>query len=74
MTDDQHESVAVLNLRSVVGIAVCFVVAAVALFALPVLRSRGIGFDAAFWLIAAVELITALGIAYFILNLHEERA
>jgi hypothetical protein len=72
MTDDAHESVAVLNTTSVVGIAVCFVLAAVALFALPTLQSRGIGFTTAFWIVSAVELLTAFGIIYFIFNLHEE--
>ncbi|OYR38504.1 hypothetical protein DJ82_11920 [Halorubrum sp. Ib24] len=74
MSDDIDESVAVLNVRSVVGIVVCFVVAAGALFALPTLQNQGLEFSTAFWLISAVELVTALGIAYFVLNLHEERA
>jgi hypothetical protein len=74
MSDDPADSVAVLNVRSVVGIVVCFVVAAGALVAMPALRSQGLGFSEAFWLVSAVELVTALGIAYFVLNLHEERA
>ena len=73
MSDDPDESVAVLNVQSVVGIVVCFVAAAGVLFALPTLRNWGLGFSVAFWLISAVELATALGIAYFVLNLHEER-
>jgi len=73
MSDESTETVAVLNTTSVVGIAVCFVLAVAALFALPTVQSRGVGFDTAFWIISAVELITALGIAYFVLNLHEER-
>jgi hypothetical protein len=74
MTDDDTEPVAVLNITSVVGIGVCFVIAAVALFALPTIESRGVDFTTAFWLVSAVELVTAIGIIYFILNLHEERA
>lgn len=72
MTDDSHDTVAVLNTTSVVGIGVCFVLAAAALFALPTLQRFGLGFTTAFWLISAVELATALGIIYFIFNLHEE--
>ena len=73
MSDDSTETIAVLNMTSVVGIVVCFVIAAGALFALPTLESRGIGFETAFWIVSAVELVTALGIIYFVLNLHEER-
>jgi len=73
MTDDSEETVAVLNTTSVVGIGVCFLIAAGALFALPTLESRGIGFETAFWIVSAVELVTAVGIIYFVLNLHEER-
>ena len=72
MSDDIDEPIAVLNVQSVVGIAVCFVVAASALFALPTLRNWGLEFSVAFWLISAVELVTALGIAYFVLNLQQE--
>ena len=74
MTDNPSEPVAVLNTYSVAGIAICAVFAAVALFSLPTLQTFGLSFKAAFWLTAAVELIAALGIAYFVLNLHEERA
>jgi hypothetical protein len=73
MSDDATQTVAVLNVTSVVGIAVCFVLAAAALFALPTLENRGIGFDTAFWMVSAVELVAALGIGYFVINLHEER-
>lgn len=73
MTDDSAETVAVLNTTSVVGIGVCFLIAAGALFALPTLESSGIGFETAFWIVSAVELVTAVGIIYFVLNLHEER-
>ncbi|WP_244629357.1 hypothetical protein [Halorubrum sp. PV6] len=73
MSDDANETVAVLNTGSVVGIVVCFVLAAAALFALPTLQRYGVGFTVAFWSVSAVELFTALGIIYFILNLHEER-
>ena len=73
MSNEPTETVAVLNITSVAGIVVCFAVAAAALFALPTLERQGIGFDTAFWIVSAVELLTALGIAYFVLNLHEER-
>ncbi|WP_280588129.1 hypothetical protein [Halorubrum sp. Boch-26] len=74
MSDESNETVAVLNTTSVVGIAVCFVLAVAALFALPTVQARGgVGFDTAFWIISAVELVAALGIAYFVINLHEER-
>lgn len=72
MTDDSTETVAVLNTTSAVGIGVCFLLAVVALFALPTLERQGIGFETAFWMVSAVELVTALGIIYFVLNLHEE--
>jgi hypothetical protein len=74
MTDEPPESVAVLNTYSVVGIAVCAVLAVAALFSLPTLQEAGLSFGTAFWLAAGIELVTALGIAYFVLNLHEERA
>jgi len=73
MSDDSNETVAVLNTTSVVGIGVCFALAVVALFALPTIEERGVGFETAFWIVSAVELVTALGIIYFVLNLHEER-
>jgi hypothetical protein len=73
MSDEPTETVAVLNITSVVGIAVCFVVAAAALFALPTVQARGVGFDTAFWIVSGVELVAAFGIVYFVLNLHEER-
>lgn len=73
MTDDATETVAVLNTTSVVGIAVCFILASAALFALPTLERQGFGFETAFWMVSAVELLAAFGIAYFVLNLHEER-
>lgn len=72
MSDDPEDDVAVLNLRSVVGIVVSFVVAAVALFALPTIQSQGAGFDTAFWIVSGIELVTALAIVYFVLNLHDE--
>ncbi|TKX80079.1 hypothetical protein [Halorubrum sp. SD626R] len=73
MSNEPTETVAVLNLTSVAGIVVCFAAAAVALFALPTLERQGISFETAFWMVSAVELVTVLGIIYFILNLHEER-
>jgi hypothetical protein len=73
MSDDSKKTVAVLNMTSVVGIVVCFIVAAAALFALPTIEGRGVGFETAFWMVSAVELVAAFGIIYFVLNLHEER-
>jgi hypothetical protein len=73
MSDDPTDTVPVLNTGSVVGIVVCFVLATAALFALPTLQRYGVDFTVAFWTVSAVELFTALGIIYFILNLHEER-
>ncbi|WP_186311014.1 hypothetical protein [Halorubrum depositum] len=73
MSDDSYDPVAVLNIGSVVGIGVCAVLAAVGMFALPTLRRYGLGFTAAFWTVSAVELLAAIGIAYFVHNLHEER-
>ena len=72
MSDDPEDDVAVLNLRSVVGIVVSFAVAAAALFALPTIQNQGAGFDTAFWIVSAIELVTALAIVYFVLNLHDE--
>ena len=73
MTDDATETVAVLNTTSAVGVGVCFVLASAALCALPTLERQGFAFETAFWMVSAVELLAALGIAYFVLNLHEER-
>ena len=73
MSDTPETEVAVLNIQSAVGIGVSFAIAAAALFALPTLQNTGIGFNTAFWIVSAVELVTALAIAYFVLNLHETR-
>jgi cytochrome c biogenesis protein CcdA len=61
-----------LGLLLVFGIAMTTPFMIAALFALPTLQRLGLGFNTAFWLISAVELATALGIIYFIFNLHEE--
>lgn len=42
--------------------------AAVALFGLPALRAWGLSFTEAFWLLGAVEIVAALGIAGLILR------
>ena len=73
MSNESTETVAVLNTTSAVGVGVCFVLASAALFALPTLERQGFGFETAFWMVSAVELLAAFGIAYFVLNLHEER-
>jgi hypothetical protein len=42
----------------------------VALFALPTLQDAGLSFEVAFWSLAAIELLTALGAGYAVLNLR----
>jgi hypothetical protein len=59
-----------LNRWAVVGLVVSVLVAVGGLFALPSLLSQGITFNAAFWFLCAVEFVAAVGVAYFVLNLH----
>ena len=71
MTDTNTEQTPVLNTRSVVGLAVCLVIALSGIFLIPTFESRA-GFGVTFWGMAAMELLAMLGVAYFVLNLHEE--
>lgn len=59
--------------RALVGVVAFGLLGAVALFALPALRSLGVGFYPAFWALAAVELVAAFGVAVSILRLHGDR-
>ena len=71
MTDTNTQQTPVLNTRSVVGLAVCLVIALAGIFLIPSFESRA-GFGVTFWTMAAVELLAMVGVAYFVLNLHEE--
>jgi len=48
------------------GIVVLTLAAGAALFGLPALRATGMSFEAAFWSIAAVQLVAALGVAVLV--------
>ncbi|MEZ3164827.1 hypothetical protein ABNG03_17930 [Halorubrum sp. RMP-47] len=71
MTDTNAQQTPVLNMRSVVGLAVCLVIALSGIFLIPTFESRA-GFGVTFWTMAAMELLAMVGVAYFVLNLHEE--
>ncbi|MDB2236476.1 hypothetical protein [Halorubrum ezzemoulense] len=71
MTDTNTQQTPVLNTRSVVGLAVCLVIALSGIFLIPTFESRA-GFGVTFWTMAAMELLAMVGVAYFVLNLHEE--
>lgn len=71
MTDTTTEQPPVLRTRSVVGLAVCLAIALAGIFVIPGFESRA-GFGVTFWTMAALELLAMLGVAYFVLNLHEE--
>jgi len=71
MTDTTAEQPPAMNTRSVAGLAVCLVIALSGIFVIPGFESRA-GFGVAFWTMAALELLAMLGVAYFVLNLHEE--
>ncbi|MGM0448442.1 MAG: hypothetical protein ACQERM_09370 [Methanobacteriota archaeon] len=71
MTTTNTEETPVLNKRSVVGLAVCLVIALAGIFLIPTFESRA-GFGVTFWTMAALELLAMVGVAYFVLNLHEE--
>ncbi|SFR37956.1 MULTISPECIES: hypothetical protein [Halorubrum] len=72
MSATNTEQPAVLNTRSVVGLAVCAVIALVGIFVIPTLREPAGGFNTLFWTMAALELLAMVGVVYFVLNLHEE--
>jgi hypothetical protein len=61
-----------LNRAAVAGLVVCVVLAVAALFALPALRDAGLSFEVAFWSLAAIELLAALGAGYAVLNLRAD--
>ena len=71
MTDTNTEQPPAMKTSSVVGLAVCLVVALAGIFLIPTFESRA-GFGVTFWTMAAVELLAMVGVAYFVLNLHEE--
>jgi hypothetical protein len=64
MIDPDAESQ--IDRRVLVGIVVLALAAGVALFGLPALRAVGMSFQTAFWSIAAVQLVAALGIALLV--------
>lgn len=71
MTDTNTEETPVLKTRSVVGLAVCLVIALSGIFLIPTFESRA-GFGVTFWTMVVMELLAMVGVAYFVLNLHEE--
>ena len=71
MTDTNTEQPPAMKTSSVVGLAVCLVVALAGIFLIPTFESRA-GFGVTFWTMAAVELLAMVGVAYFVLNLHDE--
>ena len=73
MTDTDTQEAPPLNTRSVVGLGVCLVIALAGIFLIPTFESRA-GFGVTFWTMAALELLAMVGVAYFVLNLHEEPA
>lgn len=73
MTDEEYGDPEPLNRLSLVGLVVFGLLGAGGLFALPALRSAGVGFYQGFWLLVAVELIAAFGIAASVLTMHGER-
>ncbi len=64
MIDPDAESQ--IDRRVLAGIVVLALAASVALFGLPALRAVGMSFQTAFWSIAAVQLVAALGIALLV--------
>jgi hypothetical protein len=70
MRDDPTTDPKPLNPAAVAGLVVCVALAVGALFALPVLRDAGLSFTEAFWSLAGVELLTAFGAGYAVLNLR----
>jgi nitrogen fixation/metabolism regulation signal transduction histidine kinase len=58
-----------IDRRVLVGIVALTLAATVALFGLPVLLDTGMSFETAFWTIAAVELVAALGIVVLVFRL-----
>ncbi|TKX74010.1 hypothetical protein EXE46_11305 [Halorubrum sp. GN11_10-6_MGM] len=71
MAHTDTEQPPALRTRSVVGLAVCLVTALAGIFVIPTLEGRA-GFGPTFWGMAAMELLAMVGVAYFVLNLHEE--
>lgn len=61
-----------LNIGAVAGLVVFGLVAAVALFGLPLMLEYGIGFMTAFWFLSAVEFICALGVAVSAMKLFSD--
>lgn len=59
--------------RAILGAVLFGLLGAVALFALPAVRSLGVGFYPGFWTLAAVELVAAFGVAFFVLRMHRDR-
>lgn len=73
MTDEPRAEPAPLNTLSVVGLVVFGLLGVAGLFGLPALQARGVGFYTGFWLVAAVELVAALGVAASVLTLRRGR-
>lgn len=61
-----------IDRRVLAGIVALTLAASAALFGLPALRAAGLGFEAAFWSIAAFELVAAFGIALLVFYLTRD--
>ncbi|MFB6297360.1 MAG: hypothetical protein ABEH56_02440 [Salinirussus sp.] len=72
-TGDPGESVSVLNMWAVTGLAVAGVLGFGALFMLPALRDSGISILVGFAVIGGLEGIAALIAAVSVLRLHTEK-
>ncbi|MFB6281332.1 MAG: hypothetical protein ABEH40_04885 [Haloferacaceae archaeon] len=59
--------------RALVGVVAFGLLGAAGLFALPAMRSLGIGFYPGFWALAAVELVAAFGVAVSVMRMRRGR-
>jgi hypothetical protein len=71
---DPDTTVETLNTGALAGLVLSVAVGVAGLFILPALRSVfGLGFQAAFWLVLAVEFLAAVGVSVSILRLFRQR-
>lgn len=68
---DDSERDGRLDRRVLAGIVALTLAASAALFGLPALRATGMSFDEAFWTLAAIELVAALGIVALVFYLTD---
>lgn len=70
--DDRFRKPRPLNVLAVIGVVAFTLLAAVGLFALPMLREMGFSFLTAFVLVSAVEFVAALGAGLSAYRLYED--